>query len=218
MLCMENYDYPELYELSDSLQRQLSLLYIKHGVKASVAIRTPVNTMENRETYPSHYDGYKWILVIDVDVFKNKAGTVIKTNVTERQINKFGEIDFGGNNLFDIVPTREIVSNLYGGYTDPKKILKEEDLKGLFISSFFYPQWHNLVWRGGRMLFFIYGDGTIKRLPSDYVFYCHCIDICPESVYIEECVYQHFKHPFTRASERTDLIKAELYSKCRHIE
>jgi len=82
-----------------------------------------------------------------------------------------------------------------------------------FIYELDKPRWSNVTWFGGRLVFIIFSDGLVKRVPSAHVSYVHSIDSINAGQIIHDILKQHYEIPALRTINRTRLIKMELVAK-----
>jgi hypothetical protein len=82
-----------------------------------------------------------------------------------------------------------------------------------FIFELNTPRWSNVTWFGGRLVFIIFSDGLVKRVPSTHVSYVHSIDSINAGEIIHNILKQHYEIPAIRTINRTELIKMELVAK-----
>jgi hypothetical protein len=186
------YNCDDFIEKVSDIQHELSLSFIKTGTYASIIVSSvylhTYNKIGEQVIYPEEFsDGY-WKLVIDIDEFIELFGSIIKPKITQEEVPKSGRIRLPDPSKF---PT-------YVEFTNNKYEISELS---------------NLIYTGGRLVLIIFRDGSIKRVPSEYVSLARTVDLCKGLEKIIKIVEEHFANPGLRSSKRTEQIKEELYER-----
>lgn len=181
-----SYNCDDMVEKVYETQRLLSLLFISAGTYASININTPYfHTLVNLD---------KWRKVIYPEEF-SEGFWIFVIDVEEIR-------DINGQNIKPNLTIRHIENSGYIRFRD--------------YSNF--PTYENYIvkpeWRvRGRMALIIFKDGTVKRVPSNFVSLAESIDYCKGVEKIIKIVEEHFIHPGLRCLQRTEKIKMELYER-----
>jgi hypothetical protein len=185
------YTHTELVDLVYELQRELSIMFVSTGIDALINISSPYfhnigygNFTWQRVKYPDEFKDGVWALAIDIREYKNAYGEEITPNISKSEITSSGYIRNRDSLSFS------------------KKCLPENKVK-----------WFNTTWTGGRIVLIIFKDGTLKRVPTDYVSYAQQIDKCKGVKKVIKIIQELCVHPFIRCTRRNEIIKSELYER-----
>jgi len=180
---MQPYNYEELEHLAHTLNQQLQLLFIKSGIDAQIFTDLPYIHQKYPDKYPDEFTKGVWQVAIDVNTYKDANGQDVLPHLTEN----------------------DIVNGLI--YDKFKNFPMEHQ-----VTANKSPQWNHVTWTGGRVIFIIFANGQVKRVPSTYVYYSKTIDSSPACQIIHDILTRHYEHQVARVIDRTKQIKMELCS------